>query len=280
MEWRGLKPFAVIPTLVVSLLLVATACTHPVRRLVYQPHKIEHLPAFPNHIPGIERFWLESEAGRIEGWLLKGRGVSAASTGPAVLLAHGNRELIDHYVDRALRYRDMGFTVMLGEYRGYGRSEGRPSRDGIRSDFLRFYDRLAGLPFVDPERIVFHGRSLGGAVLADLVPHRRPAAVILESTFTSIKAMAHGAPDFLLSDRYDTPSAMSSYRGPVLIIHGARDLVVPVAHARQLKRSIPQAELTIGHFGHSDPLLDRGRSWSILTRFFERHHLITTDADQ
>ncbi len=263
--------------LALGFILSALACTHPVRRLVFQPHKIKYVPAFPENRSGLERFWLKTEAGHIEGWVFKGVGASLQRPGPAVLIAHGNRELIDYYLDRALEYQRMGFTTMLGEYRGYGRSEGRPSREGIREDYIRFYDKLAALPTVDSRRIIFHGRSLGGAVLADLVPYRRPAAIVLESTFTSIKAMAYGAPDFLLTDRYDTPSAMSTYDGPVLIIHGKRDQVVPVAHARQLKKAIARAELFVGDFGHSDPPTDDGHYWSILGQFFEKHHLMNAD---
>jgi len=258
-------------------LIFIHACTHPVRRLVFQSHKIQHVPAFPKNQPELERFWLEGEAGHIEGWLFNRRGVSLRRPGPAVMFAHGNRELIDDHLDRAVKYQSMGFTVLLGEYRGYGRSEGRPSRRGIRADYMRFYDKLAALPTVDAKRIIFHGRSLGGAVLADLVPHRRPAAIILESTFTSIKAMAHGAPNFLLSDRYDTPQAMSTFGGPVLIIHGERDQVVPVAHARRLKNAIPQAKLFIGDFGHSDLPLDEGQYWPLLRQFFEQHYLVGID---
>ncbi len=269
-HWRRL------PVLALGLLFALQSCTHPVRRMIFQPHRIEHLPAFPRHQPGLKRIWLETEAGRIEGWLFQGHGVSRRHPGPAVMIAHGNRELIDHDLARAQGYQALGFTVLLGEYRGYGRSEGRPSREGIRADAIRFYDMLAAQPTVDPGRIVFHGRSLGGAVLADLVPYRRPAAVVLESTFTSIKAMAYGAPNFLLSDRYDTPSAMSSFDGPVLIVHGERDKVVPVAHAWQLKKAIPQAELLIGDFGHSDLLSDEDRFWRFLRQFFQKHYLVTT----
>jgi len=143
----------------------------------------------------VQRIWLEKDQGPVEGWLLQGLGVAAEKPGPAVLIAHGNRELIDFYLDRARAYRRMGFTVLLAEYRGYGRSAGAPSRQRIAADFERFFDRLASLPFVDAKRIVFHGRSLGGAVLSELSRQRPPAALIVESTFTSIKAMAHGAPD-------------------------------------------------------------------------------------
>ena len=99
---------------------------------------------------------------------------------------------------------------------------------------------------------MFHGRSLGGAVLGELARQRPPAAIIVESTFTSIKAMAHGAPDFLLADNYDTLSALLDFQGPILIIHGTEDDVVPVEHALEMKRQIPTAELRLYDCGHSD----------------------------
>lgn len=228
-------------------------CTHPVRRLVFQPHHIQNVPPFPAGTTQFKRYWLQTEQGRVEWWVYKG-GDSAApgNKGPAVLMAHGNRELIDHYRKRAQMYQRMGFTVLLGEYRGYGRSDGSPSRERISSDFRHFYDHLKALPNVDSARIVFHGRSLGGGVLSELSRERPAAAIIVESSFLSIKAMAHGAPDFLLSDNYDTLAALRAYRGPILIIHGTHDKVVPVQHALEIKNQIPGAELILYDCGHSN----------------------------
>jgi fermentation-respiration switch protein FrsA (DUF1100 family) len=244
-----------------------TACTHPVRRLVFQAHKILPIPSFPEGVEHLERFWLSTNQGDVEAWIFKGDGVDSANPGPAVLMAHGNRELIDYYLNHAEAYRRMGFTVMLGEYRGYGRSAGRPSRKRIASDFRQFYDHLISLPAVDPKRVVFHGRSLGGGVLSELSRDRHPAAIIVESTFTSIKAMAHGAPNLLLSDKYDTLSALLGYPGPVLIIHGTKDDVVPVKHALEIKRQISTAELILYHCGHNDGPLDWEVYWRDINEF-------------
>ena len=121
-----------IPNLMSVLLLICScefiACTHPVRRLVFQPHKIEIVPPFPEDATHLERFWLKTEQGDVEWWLFEGDGIDTSHQGPAVLMAHGNRELIDFYLNRAETYQRMGFTVLLGEYRGYGRSAGQPSR--------------------------------------------------------------------------------------------------------------------------------------------------------
>lgn len=254
----------------VACLCLFISCTHPVRRMVFQPHKILSIPSFPNDTVNIEWLWLKSDQGAVEGWLFKGKGVDATHPGPAVLMAHGNRELIDFYRDRAEAYQQLGVTVLLGEYRGYGRSAGSPSRERITTDFKGFYDYLISQPVVDPEKIVFHGRSLGGGVLSELSRYRPAAGIIVESTFTSIKAMAHGAPDFLLSDRYDTLSALLDYPGPILIIHGRRDDVVPVSHALEMKKRIPRAELLLYNFGHSDGPPDWDTYWKDISAFLER----------
>lgn len=266
--WKSI--LNLLPALLLIFIGEITACTHPVRRLVFQPHKIQSIPPFPAEAAHLERFWLKTEQGDVEGWLFMGDGVDASRPGPAVLMAHGNRELIDHYLNRAHMYQRMGFTVLLGEYRGYGRSAGTPSRKRIASDYRRFYDHLTALPNVDAKRVVFHGRSLGGGVLSELSRDRLPAAIIVESTFTSIKAMAHGAPDILLSDNYDTVSALLAYQGPVLIIHGNRDNVVPVKHALEINRQIPNAELILYHCGHSDCPPVWETYWKDITEFLNR----------
>jgi dipeptidyl aminopeptidase/acylaminoacyl peptidase len=146
-----------IPNLLPVLFLICIcefiACTHPVRRLVFQPHKIEVLPFFPEDATHFERFWLKTKQGDVEWWLFEGDGLDPSRQGPAVLMAHGNRELIDFYLNRAQTYQRMGFTALLGEYRGYGRSAGKPSRERIASDYRRFYDLLISMPTVDPRRI-------------------------------------------------------------------------------------------------------------------------------
>src|SRR5690606_26574574 len=112
-------------------------------------------------------------------------------------------------------------------YRGYGRSDGTPTQDGITRDFIAFYDLIAQRPDVDPIRIVFHGRSLGGGAVAALAQHRTPRAMVLESTFTGVPAMAKRflVPPFLVRDKFDTMGTLRHYEGPSLILHGEHDEV-------------------------------------------------------
>ncbi len=106
--------------------------------------------------------------------------------------------------------------------------------------------------------------------MSELSRHRPPAALIVESTFTSIKAMAHGAPEILLSDNYDTVSALLAYQGPILIIHGTKDKVVSVKHALEMKKQIPTAELILYDCSHSDGPPVWEIYWKDISEFLDR----------
>ena len=176
--------------------------------------------------------------GAVEAWFFAAKPDESGKPAPAVMYFHGNAELIDQQ-DRIVEgYSKLGLSVFLPEYRGYGRSAGKPSEKEIGEDMIRFYDRLIRRPDVDPSRIVFHGRSVGGGVAADLATRRTPAALILESTFSSIAAMAlkFGAPPFLLKHPFRTDRVVEGLDVPILIFHGTRDTVVPVSHGRRLHK--------------------------------------------
>ena len=197
--------------------------------------------------PDVETLWLETPAAKVEAWFIPGDGVDAEHPGPAVIYAHGNGELIDLWQHDLRAYRDRGISVLLPEYRGYGRSTGSPTQAGITADLIPFHDRLAARPDVDADRIVFHGRSVGGGAVAALAGHRPPRAMILESTFTSVAPLARRflVPWFLVRDRFDTLAALRQYEGPMLIIHGTQDEVVPVSHARELAQAAENSRLVI-----------------------------------
>jgi hypothetical protein len=218
--------------------------------------------AFP-HIPvsaqipgalaeaGGEVVWLDVMGHRVEAWFLPARHALAA---PLILNTHGNGELIDQWAGRVAPLRDAGYGVLLVEYPGYGRSEGKPSEDSITRTMLAAWDWAAQHPRVDARRIVAHGRSMGGGAAGQLARHRPLAALVLESTYSSLAAMvrAHGVPDFLVLNRLDTVDALESFKGPLLVLHGERDEVIPVQHARVLAGSHPAAQLELLSCGHND----------------------------
>jgi uncharacterized protein len=161
----------------------------------------------------------------------------------------------------------------LVEYPGYGRSHGKPSEASIREAQLAAYDFLVRQPAVDPSRIIAYGRSLGGGAACALIRERPVAALILESTFTSVRPLARrfGLIGPLLLDPFDNLSAVETYAHPTLMLHGEKDLVIPVAHARELAARARVAELYTFDCGHNDC----PRPWTTIRDFLSRHALVT-----
>ena len=136
-----------------------------------------------------EPIWLETSAGRVEAWWLP---PTASATGPcpALIFTHGNGELIDYWPDAFEEPRRWGLGVLLVEYPGYGRSQGRPSERTIRETILAADRWARERADIDAARIVPYGRSLGGSAAALLAAERPVPALILESAFTSARAFA------------------------------------------------------------------------------------------
>jgi hypothetical protein len=201
---------------------------------------------------GIESLWLEASFGKVEAWYLPPR--FAGKPSPAVIFGHGNGELIDYWPTELGRFASLGLGLLLVEYPGYGRSAGCPSQSSISETFTLAYDRLALRPDVDPARIVLFGRSLGGGAVCDLALKRPSAALILMSCFKSVGAFAirYLAPAFLIRDPFDNLSAVQQYPGPVLVIHGHIDEVVPFSHGRALHAAARKAEMIVYAAGHND----------------------------
>lgn len=201
-----------------------------------------------------DRWWLETDQGDVEAWFLEPPRKTEPQ--PAVILAHGNAEAIDHLLSLAIWYRNQGFAVLLPEYRGYGRSAGSPDKDKILSDFAAFYDRLANRSSVDSEKIVFHGRSLGGGILCSLTRRHSPAKLVLQSTFTSVSDLAwehYFAPSFLVTQDYNCEAALQNFSNPVLIIHGEEDDLIPFRHARHLhKKAVDSRLISLPECGHNN----------------------------
>jgi fermentation-respiration switch protein FrsA (DUF1100 family) len=195
---------------------------------------------------------------------------------PLVIFAHGNAELADDWVDGFGPVRAWGWAVLLLEYPGYGDAPGRPSEASIGEAARAAFDWAAADARFDAARIVAYGRSLGGGAAGLLAATRPLAAVVLESSFTSTRplAAAMGVPGWLIRDRFDSLRALRDYRGPLLVVHGTEDRLVPVGEGRQLAAAVPGAEFHALPCGHNDC----PRPWPILRAFLTRHGLFTTVA--
>jgi fermentation-respiration switch protein FrsA (DUF1100 family) len=169
--------------------------------------------------------------------------------------AHGNGGTIDHVAGTLEPYRAMGSSVLVPEYRGHGRSSGRPSQGALTEDAAWFLDQALARPEVDAGRVLFHGRSLGGGVVCSLARQRAPAALLLESTFTGVRRRGQeqfGPLAWWVRNPFDSLSVVERFEGPVLVIHGAQDEMLPVAHGRALADAAPKGRLVVRDAHHAD----------------------------
>jgi len=217
--------------------------------------------------------WLAlPSGGQVEAWFLPA-GPGPAEPQPAIIFTHGNGELMDDWPEAFGPPRSWGISVLLVEYPGYGRSSGTPSERSIVEAVVAAYDWVAARPDVDPRRLVAYGRSLGGGAAALLASRRTVAALILESTFTSVRdmALAYGLPGFLVRDPFEVRAAVRRYPGPVLILHGERDDVIPFRHGRRLAEGNPRARFVAMPCAHNDC----PRPWREICRFLVEAGVLT-----
>jgi pimeloyl-ACP methyl ester carboxylesterase len=233
-----------------------------VDRLVFQPTPGADLSLEQLGVAG-EELYLRTEDGvRIHAFFVPSEGASRA-----LLFLHGNAGNASHRLPNAVQLAELGVHVLLLEYRGYGKSEGTASEEGVFADARAGLAHLTTELGIPEERIFLFGRSLGGAVALDLARGRRLAGVILESTFTSLAEMAGrigvGPLAPLLRGRFDSLTRIRELRAPLLFFHGDRDEVVPFDLGRRLFEAAPEPKAfeTIRGAGHNDTVLVGGRAY-------------------
>ncbi len=157
-----------------------------------------------------------------------------------VLMSHGNAGNITHRAaEIQLWQRNLGVSVFIYDYRGYGRSRGSPNEAGVYADARAAYRWLAEEKQIPPDQIVLRGESIGSAVSLELaleVPHR---ALIMESPFTSAVALGQLSFPWLpvrwvMRNRFDNLAKIGKCHQPVFIAHGPADSIVPFALAQKL----------------------------------------------
>jgi fermentation-respiration switch protein FrsA (DUF1100 family) len=236
--------------------LVYSAICFIVSRLIYQPTRYPGGWWHTQTDLGAHDVWLQTSDGlRLHAWLVR-TPVEATGNRLATLFLHGNGSNLAHSPGHLREISAAGSSVLILDYRGYGKSPGRPTERGLYRDADAGYDHLIGMGY-GPRQIVVHGESLGSAVAADLA-HRRPCAgLILECPFTSYSAIAGMLVPFvgrLFASGFNTRRKISGVHAPLLIIHGDRDRTIPHAMGRALFEAAnePKAFWTVEGATHVD----------------------------
>jgi alpha-beta hydrolase superfamily lysophospholipase len=178
---------------------------------------------------------------RLHAWWL----APVRADAPSVLYLHGARWNLTGSVTRIERWRALGFGVLAVDYRGFGEStDVAPTEASSYEDAQAAWDDLEKLAPGRPRYIV--GHSLGGAIAVELARRRPEAAgLVLEATFTSVRDMVSESPwgflpvGLILNQQFDALSKIGDVKMPVIVAHGTRDTVVPIAMGERLYAAAP-----------------------------------------
>lgn len=218
-----------------------------------------------------------SDGVRLHGWYLPPAPAGATVLAPGLLWFYGNMETVAALAPIIAEVKPPRFGLLIIDYRGYGESEGEPTEAGIYRDAEAAWTHLVARPEIDSARIALYGRSLGGVAALFLAARHEVAAVVLDSPFSTARAMAREhywfLPQFLIRLSLDNLGRARQLRAPLLVIHGTRDRVAPIAMGRAVATA-GNAErfIAIEGAGHNDTYAALGdRYRELIHTFLETH---------
>ena len=197
----------------------------------------------------------------LHGWFIAGR------SSQVLLFFHGNAGNISHRLDSISQFSDLGLSVLIIDYRGYGQSEGRTTEKGIYRDADAAWRHLTEERGVVASDIVVFGRSLGASVASRLAMEHQPLALILESSFTSVPDVAQDIYPWLpvrwLSRlSHATRDYVRDVQCPVLVIHSRDDEIIPFHHGETIFASANEPRTLLAIRGtHNDAFLRDERAY-------------------
>lgn len=220
------------------------------RRTIFYPTKdVELSPSFVG-LNYEDIFFKAPDSTELNGWFMP-----AKDSGFTILFCHGNAGNISHRIEKLKFFHGLECNVFIFDYRGYGKSKGSPSENGLYSDAQGAYAYLLSRK-ISPGQIIGYGESIGGAVIIDLAAKQKLSALIIDSSLSNAKDMVKVAYPFLpywvFSSRWDSTSKVKPISIPKLFIHSMNDEIVPYKLGRKLFEAAPESkEFLQIHGGHN-----------------------------
>jgi uncharacterized protein len=193
-----------------------------------------------------------------------------------VVFFHGNGGNLSLWLDVIVELRRRGFSVLAVDYRGYGASTGSPSERGVYRDAEAVAQEFARRWRRPGSPVIYWGRSIGSPIAASAASVVAPDAMVLESPMPDARSVLRGNPvlwllSFLSSYRFGTSRSLERYSGPLLVIHGDADSIVPFEAGRQVFTAAPSKQKTfvaLSGVDHNDPYsLDSTHYWRAVEEF-------------
>ncbi len=196
------------------------------RSMMYFPSKEVEAPEQYGLNEFSEKFLPTSDNIKVQVWFKR-----APEGNATIVYFHGNGDNIKNRVNRFSEFAAKGYGVLALSYRGYGKSEGKPTEEGLYSDARAALEFLK-IMGVSPSRMIFYGESLGSGVAVQMATEITPKMIVLEAPFTSMGDVAQLHYRFLpvkymVLDKFDSISKIENVKAPVLVLHGEKDTIVP-----------------------------------------------------
>jgi uncharacterized protein len=261
-RWR---PF--IQNCAIAYTLICTTLYFQQQRLFFFPNRqIEHTPVLYQIKYEDVSIALSQEGDRLHGWWIPAEKPDA----PVMLYFHHNAVNIGANVSQALQFHQLGYSVFLFDYRGFGQSEGAfPTETQVYEDARAAWNYLTRERKISANQIVIYGHSVGGAIAIDLATqHPEAAALVVQNSFTSMRDMTKRFGlywlfpiELLLHQRFESIEKMKSVRMPVLIMTGTDDFQIPVEMGKRLYEAAPEFKrlIIVQGGGHDNHLSKRYR---------------------
>jgi len=268
---KGLSMLGIwIVSIIVGIYIVFAAFL-----FIFQSHYVYYPVRALSTDPGsiglqFENVLLETADGvKLSGWFIPSEGARGV-----LLFCHGNAGNISHRLESIQIFHQLGLDVFIFDYRGYGQSEGKPTEPGTYKDAQAAWRYLIEERQVNPNEVIFFGRSLGAAVAAWLAQSHVPGALILESPFTSLGDIAGTLYPYLpvrllLRFEYNTAEYLDKVNCPVLIVHSRDDEIMPFSHGQRLFQLAREPKRFVEISGtHNEGFITSGKRYQEGVRTF------------
>jgi fermentation-respiration switch protein FrsA (DUF1100 family) len=199
---------------------------------------------------------------KLHGWFIPNNNAKGT-----LLYFHGNAGNISHRLDSIAIFHQLGLNVFIIDYRGYGQSEGKITEKGTYRDAEAAWNYLNHTRGINGKEIIIFGRSLGGSIAGWLASKHTPAALIIESGFTSVPSMAQRLYPFLpvrwlTHFKYDTRRYVKDVSCPVMVAHSKNDEIIPYEEGLEIFQAAPEPKQFLAmQGGHNDGFIVSGRSY-------------------
>jgi uncharacterized protein len=271
---RLVRMLSLLAAVLVLMYLIALAGLYFFQnRLLYFPTR--EVRGAPEQIGlAFEEATLKTKDGvNLDGWY-----IPADSAKATLLFCHGNAGNIGDRLESIAQFHRLGLAVFIFDYRGYGKSTGRPDEKGTYLDAEAAWDYLTIEKGIDPKTIVIFGRSLGGAIATWLAAQHRPGALIVESSFTSVPDVAarhypYLPVRFLSRYQYNSLETIARVTAPVMIAHSPDDNLVPYRHGEALYAAANEPKEFLKLSGsHNEGFLQSAQLYENgLSAFIQKH---------